>query len=211
MAALTIDADEVATFRDVVDHRLFRLQLMAQLIEIRHFDLRPCHYRATSGLQVAKQQFQQRGLAGSVGPEQADAVAALQHQRAVANQGRSPCVRKTDIFRHYHLLAGLLRRLQLDVGLALALAALAAFLAHGLERAYAALVAGAAGLDALANPHFLLGQALVEQRIGGFLGGQLLFLVHQEAGVVAVPVDQAATVQLENARGQVLQEESYGK
>ncbi|MNH01782.1 hypothetical protein D3C79_610060 [compost metagenome] len=113
---------------------------------------------------------------------------------------------EADVFQHHHLLAGLFRRLDLDVGLALALAAFAALHTQGLQRAHAAFVAGAASLDALADPHFFLGQALVEQCVGGFLGGQRGLLVHQEAGIVAVPVDQAAAVQFEDAGGQVLQE-----
>ena len=90
--------------------------------------------------------------------------------------------------------------------LALTLAALATLHAQRLERAHAAFVTGTPGLDALADPHLFLGQALVEQRVGGRLGSQFGLLVHQEAGVVAVPVDQAATVQFQDARRQVLQE-----
>jgi hypothetical protein len=104
------------------------------------------------------------------------------------------------------LLAGLVGGIELDIGLAGALATLAALHTQGFQGPYTAFVTGAAGLDALADPHFFLGQALVEQRVGGFFRGQGGFLVDQEAGVVAVPVDQAATVQLQNARGQVLQE-----
>ncbi len=115
-----------------------------------------------------------------------------------------------------HLLAGLLRRFHLERRPALLFPALAALGAQGLQRPHAAFVAGATGLDALANPNFFLGQLLVEQRVGSFLGRHLLLLVHQKAGVVAVPVDQVATVQFQNPCGQVLQEctvvgdEQYG-
>lgn len=67
---------------------------------------------------------------------------------------------------------------QLEAGLALALAALGAFATHFLQCEPARV--RAAGLDALADPHFFLGQALVEQCVGGFFGGQLLFLVRRK-------------------------------
>ncbi|MNN32937.1 hypothetical protein D3C81_1466740 [compost metagenome] len=110
------------------------------------------------------------------------------------------------IFQDHDLLARLVGSIQLDIGLAGTLATLAAFDAQGLQGTYATFVTGAPGLDALADPDFFLGQALVEQGIGGFFGRQGGFLVHQEAFVVTVPVDEAATVQFEDARGQVLQE-----
>ncbi|MNN11259.1 hypothetical protein D3C81_1242120 [compost metagenome] len=113
---------------------------------------------------------------------------------------------EADLLGDDHLLAGLFRRVQLEARLALPLTALGTLEAHRLQRTHAAFVAGTAGLDALADPHFFLGQALVEQRVGRLFRRQLLLLVHQEAGVVAVPVDQVAAVQFEDARGQALQE-----
>ena len=113
---------------------------------------------------------------------------------------------KADVFQHHHLLAGLVCRVQLDIRLAGTLATFAALYAQFFQGAHAAFVTGATGLDALADPDFFLSQTLVEQRIGGFFRGQGGFLVHQETGVVAIPVDQAATVQLQNPGGQVLQE-----
>ena len=113
---------------------------------------------------------------------------------------------KADVFQHHHLLARLVCRVQLDIGLAGTFATLAALYTQLFQGAYTAFVTGTTGLDALADPHFFLGQALVKQRVGGFFRGQGGFLVDQEAGVVAVPVDQAATVQLQNPGGQVLQE-----
>ena len=59
-------------------------------------------------------------------------------------------------------------------------------ISHGLERAHASFIARASGLDALANPHFLLCQFFVEQVIGSLFGLQLLFPVAQESLVVAV-------------------------
>src|SRR5690606_22902833 len=186
--------------------RLFRLELVTQLVEIRHFQF-GADLDATAGrLQITEQELEQRGLAGTVGAEQTDAVAALQDHGEILDQERAAAMRETDVLRHHHLLAGLVRGLQLDIRLALTFAALGTLGAHRLERTHSAFVTGTAGLDALTNPHLLLGQALVEQRVGGLFGGQLLLLVHQEAGVIAVPVDQTATIQLEDACRQILQE-----
>ncbi len=206
MAVLTIDLDEVTAFGEVVDDGLFQVELVAHLVEIRHFQLGAALDLACGRLQVTEHHLQQGGLAGTVGTQQADTVLALQDHGEVLDQQRAIGVMEADVFQHHHLLAGFVRRFDLDVRLALAFAALAALDAQGLECTHTAFVAGTPGLDALANPHFFLGQALVEQRIGGFFGGQRGFLVHQEAGVVAVPVDQAAAVQFEDARGEVLQE-----
>ena len=206
VAILPIDADELAAFGKVVDDRLLQVQLVTQLVEIRHFQLGTDVDAAAAGLQLAEQQLEQRRLARTVGPEQADAVAALQHHGEVTNQRLATGMGEADVFGDDHLLAGFVRRFELEAGLALALTPLAALGAHRLERSDAAFVAGASCLDALANPDFFLGQLLVEQRVGGLFGCQLLLLVNQEAGVIAVPVDQVAAVELENARGQVLQE-----
>ena len=113
---------------------------------------------------------------------------------------------EADVLGNDNLFAGLFRGFHLESRLALHITALAALGTQRLEGTHPAFVAGAPRLDALANPHFLLGELLVEQGVGGFLRGQLLFLVHQEAGVIAVPVDQVATVQLQNAGRRVLQE-----
>ena len=70
MTVLAIDGDEVAAFGDVVDHRLLRLELVTQLVEIRHFQLGADLDAAAGGLQIAEQQLEQRGLASTVGAQQ---------------------------------------------------------------------------------------------------------------------------------------------
>ena len=61
-------------------------------------------------------------------------------------------------------------------------------------------------LDALAQPHFFLGQPLVELLVMDRLGGEPLFLLPQERRVVARPRGQAAAIDLDDARRQPLQE-----
>ena len=90
MAILPIDGDEFAAFGEVVHHGLLQLQLVTQLVEIRHFQLGAELDRAAAGLQFTQQQLEQRGLAGTVGAEQADAVAALNDEEKSRISGSPP-------------------------------------------------------------------------------------------------------------------------
>ena len=83
---------------------------------------------------------------------------------------------------------------------------LRAGLAHRLQGPDAALVAGPAGLDPLADPGLLLGQLLVEEGVLAGLGRQELLLALEEGGVVAGPVEEAAPVELDDPGGQPAQE-----
>ena len=155
-------------------------------------------------MKLAQQQLEQGGFAGTVGTEQANAIATLDDHGEVLYQRFAVDMGERHILGNDDLLAGLFRGFHLERGFALDIAPLAALGPQRLERTHAAFVTGAPRLDALANPHFFLSQLLVEQCIGRFLGGQLLLLVYQEARVVAVPVDQIAAVQFEDAGRQIL-------
>ncbi len=82
----------------------------------------------------------------------------------------------------------------------------AVFLAHGEQRAHAAFIAGAARLDALADPHFFLGQALVEQLIGAGFIRQLRRFLRGVVAVVAGPAGEVAAIQVNDARGHAIDE-----
>ena len=206
VAALTVDVDEVATFGHVVDHGLFQIELVTQLVEIGDLKVGTDVHRTAGGLQAVEHQLEQRGLAGAVGAQQANAVFALQDHGEILDQHRAARVSEADVFQDHDLFAGFIGGVQLDIRLTGTLAALTALHAQGLEGTHTAFVTGATGLDALTNPHFFLSQTFVEQRVGGFFGCQHRFLVDQEAGVVAVPVDQAATIKFQDAGREVLQE-----
>ena len=80
-------------------------------------------------------------------------------------------------------------------------------LAHRLERADASFVAGAAGLNALANPRFLLSQLLVEELPLAGCGRQQLLPPFEEGGIVARPVPEAAAIELDDPGRQPFQED----
>ena len=76
------------------------------------------------------------------------------------------------------------------------------------EGADAALVAGAAGLDPLANPDLFLGEPLVEERVLPRLGGEDLLPALEERRVVAGPVVEPAAVELDDPGGQPFEEDA---
>ena len=78
--------------------------------------------------------------------------------------------------------------------------------AHLHQPLHAALVARAPGLDAPAQPHLFLGQLLVELLVGHRLAVEPLLLLAQERGVVAGPRGELAAIELDDARGQPLEE-----
>src|SRR5690606_24736851 len=107
VAILAVDGDEFTTLGEVVDHRLLQLQLVTQLVEIRHFQLGTDLDAATGRLQFAQQQLEQGGLAGAVGTQQTDTVAALDDHGKITDQRFTARVSKADVLGDDHLLAGL--------------------------------------------------------------------------------------------------------
>src|SRR5690606_38169710 len=105
-----------------------------------------------------------------------------------------------------HQLAGGGGLLHGHAGLADALAARAALLAHRHQRAHPAFVARAAGLHAFPDPRLFLRQTLVEQRMGARLVGELRRLARRVRAVVAGPARQPAAVEVDDARGHAVDE-----
>ena len=87
-----------------------------------------------------------------------------------------------------------------------AVTAFAALAAHGLQRTYAAFVAGAARLDALADPDLLLGELAVELGVRLRLVLELQRLAHHVVVVVPGPRTQAPAVELDHARREAVDE-----
>ena len=205
VARPAVDEDVVAAVRHGVGHGLLRIQLPPQLIEVADLQVGALLHGAGVGGHLADQDAQQRALADAVVADEADAVPAHDAQRQVPDE-RLAAVAVGDVAQFHHLAAGLTAVLHVDARLARGLQALRRLLPHGNEGAHTALVAGAARLDALADPRFLLGQPLVEQGVAPGVLGQGLFLEGEVVVVAAGPAREAGTVQLHDAGGQPPQE-----
>ena len=69
-------------------------------------------------------------------------------------------------------------------------------------------VAGAARFDALTNPGFFLRELFIEEGVLRLLGGQHLFFALDESGIVAIPIEERAAVEFDDARGEILQKDT---
>jgi hypothetical protein len=110
------------------------------------------------------------------------------------------------VLQFRHDLAGALAAADVQLHLSLLVAARRTFQAQGFETAHAAFVAGTARLHALADPHFFLGQHLVELGVLDFLDRQQLLLALLVLREIARERQQPAAVQLEDAGGDVVEE-----
>jgi len=201
VARLTVDDQGVIALADVFLDAFIQIQLGPHLVEIDHL-------AAVSQLdltllreQFPQQHLQQGCFAGAVGADDADAVSAHDRGGKILDDAAA-VVGEAGFQRFGHQCTGALGRLQLDLGRALLLAALAVFLAQFLQRPYPPFVAGTAGLDSLTNPGFLLGQLLVEQGLAGDLGFQQGLAAQDEFIVAAGKGIDPPAVQLGHAVGQ---------
>ena len=112
-------------------------------------------------------------------------------------------VGEAEIHGFHDQLARFFCFLGLHVHAADALSPLGALLTHGNEIAHASHVPGAAGLDALADPDFLLGQLLVEGCVFLFLVLKAQIAAGQIVVKAAVVAVKMAAVYFHDARGQI--------
>ncbi len=199
MATLPVDHHVVAALVDVVHHRRREVQLRALLVVVRHLQPRATAHRAARRLEVPEDQLEQRALAGAIRADDADAVTAQDACRE-AMEDLAPAEVDRGFLRFEHELRGFGCLLHVEAGAPDAIHARAPLVAHLEERPHAALVARASRLDALADPHFLLRETLVEL-------GVLLRLVAQQLGlalgvhrVVAGPGGERAAIEVDDAR-----------
>ena len=73
-----------------------------------------------------------------------------------------------------------------------------------LERSYAPFITSSSGFNSLANPGFLFGQSFVEYCVLLFFGRQRIGFANKEPFIIASPVEQSATIDFKNARGNFL-------
>ena len=205
VARPSLEGDGLGLPRDVPSDAFLTIDLVAQLVEVDDLELGAELDRALLRLKAAEQELEQRGFPGAVRPDDADLVTPPERGAEVADDRRA-VVAEGDILCLDDFLAGGSALLQFDLRGAGALAALAPLGAQGLEGADASLVARAAGLHALTEPGFLLGQLFVK-------GGPLL-LLGLEGGalplqigvVVAGPAGEMSAVQLDDPGGELAEE-----
>ena len=202
---LAVDLDEILAFGHVLQRAPVFAQRRAVLVEIRDLQLGADLDLAGLRLQVAQQQLQQRGLAAAVRADQPDAVAAQDRGGHVLQQ-HAITERERQVLRLDDLLARRPGLRGFHAHVAGQITALRTFVAHRLEPAHAAFVAGAAGLDALPDPDLLLRQHLVETGVLLRFGIEPFFFAAQVVAPVAGPTGQLATVDLDDPGRQRTQE-----
>ena len=205
VAARAIDLDVFRAGADRVGHALLGVELLAQLIEIGDLQVGAQPHRAGVWRVFAQNELEQRGLADAVGPDQADAVTAHDGEVQVAHQA-APAQADAGLTGLADQLAGALARIHLQADLAGALAPGGPRLAQCLQPSHATFVAGAARLDAFADPDLFLRPELVELAVGHCLGLQLLAAHLLVGGEVAGEAAHQPAIQLDDAGGHLIEE-----
>ena len=85
-----IHGHRIVAFADRIEHRALGVKLLALLVVVGDLHVRAAAHFARVRLQLAHQHSQQRGLARSVRPYQADAIAAYHAERCVQYHGTTP-------------------------------------------------------------------------------------------------------------------------
>ena len=189
---------------DGFDQRALGIELLAHLVEVGDLQIGAQAHRARIGFERAEDEFDQRGFARAIGADETEAVAAHDAQIELVDYGvvaEFLC----DVFKFRHQLAGALTGIQRQLHLAQALAARGAFIAQRFQPPHAAFVAGAAGLNTFADPHFFLRPEFVELAVHHFFGGKLIGFARFVRGEVAGVGAQQAAIQFDNTRGHAIQ------
>ena len=170
------------------------IETVAMLVERRDREVRAEPDRAGVGRQRAGQQIDQRGLAAAVRPDDADAVAALDADREVADD-RAAFVALADAVRLDHQRAGLRRRAGGDGGVAGARPVGAALFPQRLQLADPAHVALAPRGDAVAQPMLFGDDLAVELVLVAFLFRQHRVAPFLEMGEAAFQAARLAAIE----------------
>ena len=202
--ALAADLDPFAARADGVGQGGFHVERIAHLVKIGHVDLGAHPHHTAVGGELAQDHLQQGRLARAVGTDQADLVAAQDGGGEVAHDDLV-AVAFVDAFQLGDDLAAGPAGVNVQLDLALYIAALGMGRAHRLQPLDAGDAAGTAGLDALPDPDFFLRQDLVEAGVEQRLVLQLVNLGGGEGGEVAGIVAQRAAVEFDDAVGDVVE------
>ena len=200
MLALAGELNPLAARADGVGQRGIEVQRAAHLVEVSNLDLAALAHRAAGGLQLTKDELEQRGLARAVGADQPNFVAAQDGRAEVAHDDLF-----AEVQRHIAQLADDLAagraRINLEPNLTERIAPLLTLVTQHLEALDACNAAGTTCLDAFADPDLFLREQLVGARTGERVRGQLLFL-HALVGteVAGIAADDPA-IEFDDASG----------
>ena len=98
--------DRIAITREVLGDGLIVVDLLAHLVEVDHFHLRAELQDARGRGQLAEEHLDEGGLAGAVGADEADLVAAVEDETEFANERRAAWVGESNFFGFDHADAG---------------------------------------------------------------------------------------------------------
>ena len=207
MLAFPADLYKVRARADHIGQHRLGVELLAQLVEVRHrLAGAPSHLTGIRR-EFAKQQLEQRGLARAVRADNANAVAAQDSGRE-ARHNRSAIVMLGDLKHLHHHATAALTLVDLQACLPDPFPTYRAFTAQRLQPSHPALVTSTTGFDALADPHLFLRQQLVKAGIGLFFGIQHVRLAALVIGEVAIKAGQLAPVQFNDPGSHVVKKDA---
>ncbi len=198
---------EISALADSVSQRGLLVQLRPQLIEIRHGEFSAQLYFTLIRPHLTQYDFEQCAFARAIRAQEANLVAALNTAGKITDD-IAPTKAFTDVAEFSHQFAGAVPAFDIHLNLANAFPPCGAFPPQLFQPAHPALIAHSARLDALAYPHLLLRQHLVEFRVKHRLILQHGFLGTQISAKIAGETGQLAAVQFDDAGRHIVQEAS---
>src|SRR5579864_1663024 len=197
------DLDHIQAARDLLPDGLAVIERLARLIDVGEAHARTEAYLAGIRLFDARQHAKQRGLAGAVGADDADDAAARQAEAQVVDQQPLAIALAQPLGRDHQIAEPLARRNVDLIGLVALLE-----LARGelLVTLQPRLALRASRLRVLPHPFQLMRQRAPQRLLLALLEREALLLLLEPGGVVTVPGNAVAAVQLENPLGHVVEE-----
>src|SRR5690606_21253407 len=198
-----VDVEDVEAAADFLEDVVVAFQLVAALVDVGQVDGRADVDLARVRLLLPGDHLEQRRLASAVGADDADDRTGRHLEAQVIDQ-QAVAEALGDVLELDHLVAQALARRDEDlVGF---LALLVVDRLQLLDAGQARLALGAAALGVAARPLEFLGDRLLPCLFLRLLALEAVFLLHQPLGVVALPRDTAAAVELEDPFGGVVEE-----
>ena len=191
IARASVDRDDIPSLTDIIEHRLGLVELRAELIEVRHLDVRAMFDFALRRFELTHEQFEKRGLARTVGANDTDLIAALNGGGEVINEilaldavlgaedgaGSRVCI--TDVLGFDDNTTRLQFGADLHADFAREFTAFTALFTQTLQGTDTSFVARAARFDALTDPGFFLRELFIEEGVLCLLSGEHLFFAFE--------------------------------